>query len=139
MRFRRRLSPNANVDLVPMIDVVFQLVVFFMVSSTFVMTPGIALDLPESTSSEAVVLNRLVVTVVSPGEIYVNRDRVTLEELDVRLAETRVDAESGEALSAVLEGDSQVPYETLVAVLDVLRRNGYRGVALRTVEEGSRR
>lgn len=135
MRFRRRLSPNANVDLVPMIDVVFQLVVFFMVSSTFVMTPGIALDLPESTSSEAVVLNRLVVTVVSPGEIYVNRDRVTLEELDVRLAETRVDAESGEALSAVLEGDSQVPYETLVAVLDVLRRNGYRGIALRTLQE----
>ena len=78
MHFRRRLSPNANVDLVPMIDVVFQLVVFFMVSSTFVLTPGIAIDLPASSSTEPIVINRLVVTVVSQDEIYLNRDRVPL-------------------------------------------------------------
>ncbi|MFW5729639.1 MAG: ExbD/TolR family protein, partial [Spirochaetota bacterium] len=75
------MSPNANVDLVPMIDVVFQLVVFFMVSSTFVMTPGIALDLPAASSDEQVVMNRLVVTVVSPEEIYLNRRELTLEGL----------------------------------------------------------
>ena len=135
MRFRRRLAPNANVDLVPMIDVVFQLVVFFMVSSTFVITPGIALDLPGSTSSEPVVIDRLVVTVVSAGEIYLNRDRVTLAQMDERLRDARTAGREDEALSAVLEGDSSVPYETLVAVLDVLRRNGYRGIALRTLKE----
>ena len=134
MQFRRRLSPNANVDLIPMIDVVFQLVVFFMVSSTFVMTPGIALDLPESSSTEPVVLNRLVVTVASPTEIYLNRDRVTLEEMGRILAAQREAQDAGTTMSAVVEGDSAVPYETLVAVLDVLRRNGYRGIALRTLE-----
>ena len=133
MTFRRRLSPNANVNLIPMIDVVFQLVVFFMVSSTFVMTPGIALDLPESTSSESVVLNRLVVTVVSDNEIYLNRDRVTLEQLNQRLQAMTTDEEG--TLSAVIEGDRSVPYELLVNVLDVLRRNDYRGIALRTLPE----
>jgi biopolymer transport protein ExbD len=118
-----------------MIDVVFQLVVFFMVSSTFVMTPGIALDLPESTSSEPVVLNRLVVTVASPDEIYLNRERVPLGELGEVLGELAGATEDGEPMSAVIEGNSNLPYETLVAVLDVLRRNGYRGVALRTIEE----
>jgi biopolymer transport protein ExbD len=118
-----------------MIDVVFQLVVFFMVSSTFVMTPGIALDLPQSTSSEPVVLNRLVVTVASPSEIYLNRERVALPELNEKLAEMTGSREDGETMSAVIEGDSSVPYETLVAVLDVLRRNGYRGIALRTLED----
>lgn len=135
MHFRRRLSPNANVDLIPMIDVVFQLVVFFMVSSTFVMTPGIALDLPESSSSEPVVLNRLVVTVASPTEVYINRERVPIAELSDRLGELVTDGDSDEVMSAVIEGDSQVPYETLVVVLDALRRNGYRGIALRTLEE----
>ena len=139
MHFRRRLSPNANVDLIPMIDVVFQLVVFFMVSSTFVMTPGIALDLPESTSSEPVVLNRLVVTLASASEVYLNRERVALTDLDGRLRELVGDGASDEPMSAVIEGDSTLPYETLVAVLDVLRRNGYLGVALRTtVSEGGR-
>lgn len=135
MHFRRRLSPNANVDLVPMIDVVFQLVVFFMVSSTFVMTPGIALDLPESTSSEPIVLNRLVLTVASPSEVYLNRERVNLAELDSRLATLTGDRGPDDTMSAVIEGDSSVPYETLVFILDVLRKNGYRGIALRTLEE----
>ncbi len=141
MRFRRRLSPNANVDLIPMIDVVFQLVVFFMVSSTFVMTPGIALDLPESTSAEPVVLDRLVITIASPAELYLNRDRVTLPQLDERLAEIGEQANqvSEGAKSAIIEADSTVPYETIVAVLDVMRRNGYRGIALRTLEEDVRR
>ncbi|MEE8440761.1 MAG: biopolymer transporter ExbD [Spirochaetia bacterium] len=137
MHFRRRLSPNANVDLIPMIDVVFQLVLFFMVSSTFVMTPGIALDLPESTSSEPVVLNRLVVTVASPSEVYLNRERVALTDLDSRLRELVGNGADDDPMSAVIEGDRLVPYETLVAVLDILRRNGYRGIALRTLEDKS--
>lgn len=134
MRFRRRLSPNANVDLVPMIDVVFQLVVFFMLTSTFVMTPGIAIDLPESSSSEPVVINRLVVTVVSRGEIYINQRPVNLETMQAALDEVAPE-ENDQPLSVIIEGDSSVPYQTMVQVLDVLRRNGYRGVALRTLEE----
>jgi biopolymer transport protein ExbD len=135
MRFRRRLSPNANVDLVPMIDVVFQLVVFFMVSSTFVMTPGIALDLPQSTSSEPVVINRLVVTVISEDELYVNRERVALPEMEAAIEASRGQEDPETPLSVIVEGDAAVPYQTMVRVLDVLRRNGYRGVALRTLEE----
>ncbi|TVQ27704.1 MAG: biopolymer transporter ExbD [Spirochaetaceae bacterium] len=135
MRFHRRLSPNANVDLVPMIDVVFQLVIFFMVSSTFVLTPGIAIDLPASSSSEPVVLNRLVVTVVSRSEIYVNRERVALSDMEATLASIAPEDADGRPLSVIIEGDRAVPYDTLVAVLDVLRRNGYRGIALRTLEE----
>jgi len=137
MHFRRRLSPNANIDLIPMIDVVFQLVVFFMVSSTFVLTPGIALDLPESSSSEAVVVDRVVVTIASPDELYLNRDRVTFSELDDMLAAINAQASEvdGGARSAIIEANSEVPYETIVAVLDVMRRNDYRGIALRTLEE----
>lgn len=137
MHFRRRLSPNANVDLIPMIDVVFQLVVFFMVSSTFVMTPGIALDLPESTSSEPVVINRVVVTIVSESRLYLNRDEVTYEDLDARLAALEEQSErlDAQARSAIIEANADVPYETIVSVLDIMRRNGYRGIALRTLEE----
>jgi biopolymer transport protein ExbD len=136
MQFRRRLSPNANVDLIPMIDVVFQLVVFFMVSSTFIMTPGIALDLPESSSSEPVVINRVVVTVVSNDQLYLNRDRVSFEELGELLAEldTQDERLEGEARSAIIEANSEVSYATIVSVLDVMRRHGYRGIALRTLE-----
>ncbi len=136
MQFRRRLSPNANVDLVPMIDVVFQLVVFFMVSSTFVMTPGIALDLPAASSDEQVVMNRLVVTVASRDEIYLNRQELTLSGLGSALADLAEEEEQEEGVrSIVLEADRTVSYELIVQVLGVLRQNGFRAVSMRTAPE----
>lgn len=138
MQFRRRLSPNANVDLVPMIDVVFQLVVFFMVSSTFVMTPGIALDLPAASSDEQVVMNRLVVTVASPEEIYLNRRELTLDGLGRALAElARDEADEEGVRSIVLEADRGVNYELIVQVLAIMRQNGFRAVSMRTAPEES--
>ncbi|TVR31303.1 MAG: biopolymer transporter ExbD [Spirochaetaceae bacterium] len=138
MTFRRRLKPNANVDLIPMIDVVFQLVVFFMVSSTFILTPGIALDLPEASSAEPVVMDRMVVTVVGEDEFYLNRERFDLAGLHAELAlVAEQQAEQPGVMSVVIEGDRNVPYNLMVQVLDALRRNGFRAVNLRTLEAGS--
>ncbi len=141
MQFRRRLKPEAQVDLIPMIDVIFQLVVFFMVSSTFITTPGIALDLPSSTSSEPVTMNRLVVTVVGPEEVYLNREQYALEDLNEALAahaeEIPAEEERGGVRSVVIEADRDVSYELMVTVLDVLRSNGFRAVNLSTLQEQS--
>ena len=71
MRFKRRLSTQSTPNLIPMIDVVFQLVVFFMVSTTFIITPGISLVLPSSQTAESVAMSKLVITVdcgVSAGD-----------------------------------------------------------------------
>ena len=131
MRFKRGLHVEANLSLVPMIDIVFQLVVFFMVSTTFIVTPGIGVVLPTSTTAEPVVMTRLVITVAAETEIYLNRDRHDLASLDRKLAEL-TEAEKEEIRTVVLEGDRNIPYSLTVAVLDVLRRNGFRGVNLRT-------
>ena len=137
MQFRRRLQQRATIELVPMIDVVFQLVVFFMLTSTFVMTPGIALELPRSSSTEQVAMDRLVVSIAGPEEIYLNQDKYTLDELKTALGEV-ADARSssgGGARSVVLEGDRSISYDLMVEVLDVLRSNGFRAVNLKTVRE----
>jgi biopolymer transport protein ExbD len=133
MQFRRRLKPNVNVDLVPMIDVVFQLVVFFMVSSTFILTPGISLSLPESSSSEPVVMTKLVVSIIGEDEIYLNKEKYSLDGLHAALSE--MDDESLDGIkTVVLEGDRRVSYEVLVNVLDILRKHGFKGVNLKTME-----
>ena len=130
MHFRRRLNPSVKADMVPMIDVVFQLVIFFMVSSTFIQTPGISIVLPESSTAESVTMTSLVVTVVSEDEIYLNKEMQSLETLGEALA--AVTDEEREALTAVvIEGDEEVSYELLVRVLDMLRLNRFEGVNLR--------
>jgi len=133
MEFRRRLKPVATVDLVPMIDVVFQLVLFFMLSSTFILTPGISLVLPESSTAEPVAMTRMVITVVSREEVYLNKDRYTLEGLDNLLKGVRLEDKNTPG-SIIIEGDSAAPYSLLVEVLDILRRNNYKGVNLRMRE-----
>ena len=133
MEFRRRLKPVATVDLVPMIDVVFQLVLFFMLSSTFILTPGISLVLLESSTAEPVAMTRMVITVVSREEIYLNKDRYTLEGLDNLLKGVRLEDKDTPG-SIIIEGDSAAPYSLLVEVLDILRRNNYKGVNLRMRE-----
>ena len=134
MRFKRRLRPEARVDLIPMIDVVFQLVIFFMVSSTFLLTPGIDLVLPSSTTAEPVVMSELVVTIVSQEEIYVNKDRFTLAELDQVLSEIDESMRS-DLDSVIIEGDRDASYDLMVKVLDKLRLYGFTGVSLKLRSE----
>ena len=135
MKFQRRLRPSINVELVPMIDVVFQLVIFFMVSSTFIVTPGIALTFPSSSTSEQVAMTKLVVTVVSRDEVYLNMERYDIAALSQKLADLSSESsEEGSELprTIVLEADQEIPYRLMIEVLDVLRRNGYRGINLKT-------
>jgi biopolymer transport protein ExbD len=134
MKFKQRLTPISRVDLIPLIDVVFQLVVFFMVTSTFLLTPGIGLVLPESETAEPVVMGKLVVTVSSRDEIYINQDRYTLQSFGEALQEMP-EGEREDISTVILEGDTGVPYGLLVAVLDELRMAGFRGINLRTREE----
>ena len=134
MRFRRKLTTRTNVELIPLIDVVFQLVIFFMVSTTFILTPGISLVLPQAKSSEPVAMTRLVVSIVSSDEVYLNKDRYTVKGLSQKLAEL-TEEEREEIKTVVIEGDSNVSYSLMIDVLDVLRMNGFKGVNLRTREE----
>jgi biopolymer transport protein ExbD len=131
MRFRRSLTTRTNVELIPLIDVVFQLVVFFMVSTTFILTPGISLILPGSDTSEPVVMTKLVVTVVSEEEIYLNKERYNISGLEGRLR-MLTEEEKGEIKTVVIEGDEAVSYSLMIQVLDALRKNGFKGVNLKT-------
>ena len=135
MRFQRRLQLSAVPSLVPMIDVVFQLVVFFMVSSTFIVTPGIGLTFPASSTAEPVIMTRIVVTVSTRDEIYLNLERYDLNGLSERLAQLREEEAAGETevqKTIVLEADKEVSYNLLIEVLDALRKNGFQAVNLRT-------
>ena len=130
MVFKRRLKPVATVDLIPMIDVIFQLVIFFMVSSTFILTPGIPLELPDSTSAEPVVLTKLIVTMISEDELYLNEDRTSLADLP-DLINSLPEKSVEDIKSVIVEGDRRASYSLMVNVLDILRESGFTGINLR--------
>jgi biopolymer transport protein ExbD len=132
MRFRRKFEPQAAVNLVPMVDVVFQLVLFFLVSTTLALVPGIRLKLPASGTPERVPVRQLVVTVASPTALWINNEPVASPSaMNDRLA-AMSEADRAALQSVIIEADQQVPYGLMVEVLDALRRNGLKDVGLRT-------
>jgi biopolymer transport protein ExbD len=82
-------------------------------------------------------MSRLVITVVGPEEVYLNKERHTLATLGETLG-ALTEADREEVKSVVLEADRAISYSLMVEVLDVLRRNKFRGVNLKTTEGGSR-
>lgn len=134
---RRRGSGRsaAHVDLVPMIDIVFQLILFFLVSTTFAMLPGISLNLPESTTSEGVSSGGITITMKEDGQIWYKSTQVDLESLNRELAAfDQVTYEERAEYPINLEADSLVTNGQIVTVFDILRQNGFSAVNLRTTE-----
>ena len=131
------MSLRANVDLIPMIDVVFQLVIFFMVSTTFIVTPGIGIVFPAAATAEPIVMTKLIVSVVSRDEIYLNKQKYDMVGFSQQLVELgkqeQTDGEENRR-TVVLEGSEDISYKVLMEVFDVLRRNGYKAINLRTRE-----
>ncbi|MCG8452822.1 MAG: biopolymer transporter ExbD [Spirochaetales bacterium] len=139
MILRPRLKPRVGLDLTPLIDVVFQLVVFFMISSVFNTAPGIELELPDSSTSEAVEVTEVRVTVASSQEVYLNRDLVAVSALGETLRQWRDEGRLVEGTGILVEGNREVPYETIVTVLDEIRRGGVGEVSLITASVGDER
>jgi len=131
MTLERRLKADHSIDMTPLIDVIFQLIIFFFITTTFKVTPGIRLDLPDSATSESVPLTEVRITAVSETEIYLNQQQTSLEGLPVLLAKA-MEGHNPAEMRAILEGDSGTSYQLMVSVLDALRKNGIEGVGLAT-------
>ena len=81
MKIRRRLKRTAVADMTPMIDIIFQLVIFFMISSVFNTAPGIDIELPQGETSQTMEITPLVLTITSNEDLYLNKDLVPTEKL----------------------------------------------------------
>lgn len=134
MRVRVRKNTVSSADLTPMIDVVFQLILFFLVSTTFAVLPAINVNLPSSETASAESVDNLTITVGSSGKIYFNDEAVTTATLDRRLKNFDTNGKKREEYPVTLEADENVTNGVIVKIFDVLRKNGFVAVNLRTAD-----
>lgn len=131
MIIERKLKPNVNVDLTPLIDVIFQLVIFFMITTTFKTNPAMTLDLPEAGTSEPVIMNQLTITALSENEVYINEIRTTASAA-ADVIKNEIESKKIDAKQVNLLAEKAVAYDVIVKLLDACRRNGIDNVALNT-------
>ena len=133
MKFRVIKNAGAQIDLVPMIDIVFQLILFFLVSTTFALLPAISLKLPSSTTSESTSGGSITITVEKDGNLWFNTEKVSMTELGTQLASYDLSLEDRKTFPVRLEADDLVTNGTIVGIFDLLRSNGFSAVNLRTI------
>ncbi|HXV62899.1 MAG TPA: biopolymer transporter ExbD [Vicinamibacteria bacterium] len=124
--FRRRKRVGAPIDLTPLIDVVFQLLVFFLLTSAFI-NPGIRVELPSAESGEASGDAGVSISVEASGRIFLGDREVTLLTLSDQLL---LEAGGDFDVPVAIWGDDGVPYGRLVQILDICRTSGLTSVVL---------
>ena len=134
MRISRRKTLSPNVDMTPMIDIVFQLILFFLVSTTFAVLPAISVNLPESSTAQGAEIDNITITASEDGRLWFNEDEVTMKTLGKRLASFDVGDKKREEYPITLEADDSVTNGTIVKLFDVIRENGFAAVNLRTTD-----
>lgn len=124
LRPRSRRRPVLNVT--SLIDVLFLLLIFFMVSSTFVEHPAIELDLPQASTSEPAEVDSLRLAIPEDGRLLLEGEEVEPAALGERLREA---AQDNPELLLILEADRRSDYGRVVEALDAARQAGVQRIS----------
>jgi len=117
---QRQRRPGLRMELSPLIDCIFQLLIFFMLSSTF-LTPSIKLTLPTAEAGSVSVVDKIMITLSSDDTIYINKQQVTFETLGPEIR--RLLQDSDEKIITI-RGDSDINFSAFVRALDIAKKNG---------------
>ena len=130
-RFERTVDP----DLTPMIDCVFLLLIFFMVSTVFITTKGLSVDLPSSQRAEEKPGKDVNIIVEEDGTIEVNGVKIAdMDELAKRIKKV-MQAEI--TRNAILQAHPKILHKTVIKVMDVARGQGIEAIAFATEEKAA--
>ena len=133
MKFRSRQRSGASIDMTPLIDVVFILVLFFMVTTTFDDEGGIDMDLPEAVTTEPMEQpTRIVVSIDSQGGFFLDGQPMSDKTMELQLTARLKKASKEDAL--VVEADRQANHGAVVRVMDVARSVGINRLGISTKE-----
>ncbi len=124
MKLTRSLKFNpALFGVIPLINVIFLVVLFFVLSSRFVLQPGLAVTLPASSFTLGPRVDAQIVSITAaPVPVIYHRDqRVSLDELRQRLADTKV-----RERSIIIKADKNTPYDLVVKITDAALNLGFQ-------------
>ncbi len=131
----KRSIDEPRIDLTPMVDCVFLLLIFFMISTTFVETPGLTIKLPESTTQTVTREPReLKIYVDKNGQIYHQNRPLTMEQFKALLSQAGGAAKD---TTFLLLADREARHGRVVALMDLAKEAGLGKLAIATEQRRS--
>ncbi|UCB57512.1 MAG: biopolymer transporter ExbD [Candidatus Omnitrophota bacterium] len=132
MRFKRGVEfEKGQLDIAPLIDVVFLLLIFFMLTSSYIFQPGIKINLPKAVTSEVIQEENLVITINARGVVSLNNRQLSLDQLRSHLEKAKKDNRP-----LLIKADRQASLGKVVQIWDMSREVGLTQINIATSEAG---
>jgi len=133
MRFPRHYRiTKGELNIAPLVDVILQQLIYFMLTSSFIMQPGIKIKLPQAATAETVQAREIFVDISADGVLFYRGRAVTVDLLGMVF-----DREAGRnpGVMLVIKGDERSRHGDVVKVMDRARRAGIEKIAIATMPE----
>ncbi len=130
MKFKRKVFlEKGRLDIAPLIDVVFLLLIFFMLTSSFVFQPGIRVNLPRAVTSEVLHKELLIVTITEDNGVFINERPVSGDELV-----SRITVAAREDQPLLIRADKKSDLGKVIEVWDICRQVDVRQINIATTQ-----
>ncbi len=137
MKFRRKSRENVEIGLAPLIDVVFILLLFFVVTTTFTRETQLKIDLPEADSATPVQetqLKQLEVTIAADGSYALNGQQLVKSDLATLSSALQKESGGDSSLPLVISADARTPHQAVITAMDAAGKLGFAHLRITTVE-----
>jgi biopolymer transport protein ExbD len=129
MEFEGRKRIRTYLNIAPLIDIVFLLIIFLMLSSHFVAQPGIKITLPTAVTAKLHPEEDIVIYITEDNNLYLNEEEVTLDNL---LDKLRMKVGEAKKKTVIIKADEKVDLGLAVKVIDIARQAGAEGLVIST-------
>ena len=134
MKFISNEKPSFSIEITPLIDIVFLLVIFFVVTSKVGDSQFLSLDLPKTESFEyKTVQSKNEIVIISSGSIYVNDNVFDINDIG-KLDQAIFELENSHS-SIILSAESDSLHIWVITIMDILNKYGFNEVQIRTIEK----
>ncbi len=129
MQFHEKKKNRVIINITSLIDILFLLLIFFMVSSTFIEKPAMKLDLPRTSQNNTSRIENYSLFITREEEIFLNQKKVDLADIQTQLEAIKDEIETE---GIVLQADEDIRYGLVIEVMDIIKTAGIQKLIVAT-------
>ncbi|EGR0396156.1 ExbD/TolR family protein [Vibrio parahaemolyticus] len=126
-RYNSDSSDETAIDMTPMLDIVFIMLIFFIVTTSFVKEAGLEVNRPTASSAQTVKKGNIMVAIGAAGDVWVDKRRIEVDAVRANIERLRAESPDG---AVVIQADTEANAGVVVKVMDQIKMAGVESISI---------
>ncbi|HHP0481293.1 TPA: ExbD/TolR family protein [Vibrio campbellii] len=131
-RYSNDSSDEAAIDMTPMLDIVFIMLIFFIVTTSFVKEAGLEVNRPTASSAQTVKKGNIMVAIGAAGDVWVDKRRIEVDAVRANIERLRAESPDG---AVVIQADTEANAGVVVKVMDQIKMAGVESISIAAINK----